>query len=228
VGSGDEKRDKRFYAIIAAAVIILIILTVIFSSNNITSAYIDVSTLTGDEWSEDINEKYREDKLFGLEKLRSFKYELNNNSYPAYVTVTTIKTLFMMNEKELSDMTAKTVTEETKQLNISINSSSKISGNRVLENHHRSSYIIYNGTDNSKSKPEKIKIFAESWNCAQSGSSVICIGFAQVTDNAHNKSSELLDHWATIIKDKDGTFVDLYGSQIFKDENGLFFNVICH
>jgi hypothetical protein len=47
---------------------------------------------------------------------------------------------------------------------------------------------VYNGTDNSKNPSEEVKIIGEVWNCATSGTSIICIGVAQITDNAHSNS----------------------------------------
>ena len=135
----------------------------------------------------------------------------------------------MMNKNELFDKTIETIIAETKNQNILLNSSSRITGNRVVNNTHKTSYVIYDGTiNNSKNIPEKIKIIGESWNCALSGTSVICIGYAQITYHANNISSENLNNWARIIKDKEGTFSDSYTSNIFQGENGLIFNVVCH
>jgi len=226
VDSSQERRDKRFYGIIAIVIIILIILTVIFSSNKITKAIIDDSVLNNG-WSEDISERFYAERLFGLEKQASFTYKINNDTYPAYVSVTTIKTLFMMDESDLLDQTIKTIKMETNNLGINLNSTSKISGNRVLNNEHTTNYVIYNGTDNSKNLSEEIKIIGEAWNCALSGTSIICIGFAQVTDNSDGNAVEFLDNWARIIKDKTDTFANIYNSNTFIGSNGLIFNVIC-
>jgi len=207
VDLSEEKKNRMVYGIISIVVIILIIITVIFSSNSITESYIDDKYISNG-WIEDINDREYNERLFGLEKQASFTYRIDG-SYPAYVSVTTIKTLFLMNEKELFDKTVET-------------------GSRILNNTHKTSYVIYDGTDNSKNISEEIKIIGECWNCAASGTSIICIGYAQITDNAANNSSVNLNNWARILKDKDGTFVNTYGSNIFQGENGLIFNVICH
>lgn len=221
-----EKRDKRFYSFIAIIIIILIIITVIFSSNKITKAIVDEDVLNNG-WSEDISERFYVERLFGLDKQASFTYKINNDTYPAYLSVTTIKTLFMMDESELLDQTVKSMNIETKNYGINLNISSEINGNRVLKNGHITHYVIYNGTDNSKNPSEKIKIIGEAWNCPLSGTSVICIGFAQTTDNSGGNSYEYLDNWARIIKDKTGTFADIYNSNKFIGTNGLIYNVIC-
>jgi len=226
VDLSEEKKNRMVYGIISIVVIILIIITVIFSSNSITESYIDDKYISNG-WIEDINDREYNERLFGLEKQASFTYRIDG-SYPAYVSVTTIKTLFLMNEKELFDKTVETITTEAKNQNILLNTSSKITGSRILNNTHKTSYVIYDGTDNSKNISEEIKIIGECWNCAASGTSIICIGYAQITDNAANNSSVNLNNWARILKDKDGTFVNTYGSNIFQGENGLIFNVICH
>jgi hypothetical protein len=140
--------------------------------------------------------------------------------YPAYLTVTTFKTLMMMNEKELRDKTTYTI-EKALQQGIIIDDDSEINGERVLVNKHKTTYIIYEGNDTTKSPTEKIKIIGEVWNCETSGTSIICIGVAQITDYAHNNSMVNTTQWAKIIRDKDG----LRG---FIGEDGLIYNVVCH
>ena len=205
-----EGSGNWVYGIIAVIIIIVIVLTIIFSANNLTPAYIDDDILADNNWSEDITERYYEERLFGLEKQASFTYRIND-SYPSYLTVTSIKTLFMMSEDELLSKTIETINNEIENFNIVLDNTSKIEGDRLLNSSHKTMYVIYNGTDTSKNPSEKIKIIGETWNCAGSGTSIICIGLAQITDNIHNNSDENLLHWTEIIK-----------------ENGLIFNVRCH
>lgn len=216
-----EGRDKWIYYIITIFIIIVIIFAVLFSTNRLFSAKIDDDVL-GAYWSEDINERKGASNLLGLEKWASFTYRNNNDTYPAYVTVTSMKTLFMMNENELLSKTIETINGASKN-GIVINESSKITGNRALANGHKTYYIVYNGNDTSKNPQEAIKIIGEAWSCGVSGTSVICIGFAQITDNAHNNSVICLTYWSKIIGDKLGTF----GENYIKDD-GLIFNVKCH
>ena len=207
-----ERSPNLVYIAIAVFVIILIVLTVIFSSNQLTQAYISHKYLT-DGWIESGERDYEEGFL-GLEKQATFKYKVDENlneHYPAFLTVTSIKTLFIMNEEELLRKTIETINLAANEKNIIIDDDSKIEGERVLNNSHRTFYVIFNGTDNSNIISENIKITGETWNCPLSGTSVICIGVAQITDNLHNKSFENLSRWNQII-----------------NKDGLIYNVNCH
>ena len=97
---------------------------------------------------------------------------------------------------------------------------SRINGERVINNGHKTMYIIYDGQDIKNEPFEKIKIIGETWNCGFSGTSIICIGFAQITNNSQTNIS----FWERIIKDKEGTF----GLGEFQGLNGLLYNVKCH
>ena len=80
---------------------------------------------------------------------------------------------------------------------------------------------------------DKIYYIGETWNCGVSGTAIICIGYAQITDNIDNNSNENYENFAKIIKDKEGTFREYFRNKvsdelIFQGENGLIFNVKCH
>lgn len=221
-----SRRENRVYVVISVLVFIVIILSILFVNNDLTSAYIDDAVLEENNWYENITERFYMERLFGLEKQSSFTYQIRNYTYPAYITVTTIKTLFMMSEKDILQKTIETIENEARNQGLLLDNASKISGERQINNSHRTMYVIFNGTDESNG--EKIKIIGETWNCAFSSTSIICIGFAQVTDFTHNKQDENLVNWATILKDESGTFVDLYnGNTVFRG-NGLIYNVRCH
>jgi len=158
---------------------------------------------------------------FGLNKEKWYKN--NNINFPAYITVTSIKTIFMMSEDDLKVQTLDTIKEASNR-GIVIDEASMYTGIRTLNNGHKTTYVIYDGNDTSKEPNEIIKIIGESWNCGTSGTSIICIGLAQLTDNAHNKSELNITYWAKIIKDNEGTF----GLEEYKGEDGLIFNVKCH
>ena len=223
---GINRGESRIYAIISVLVFIIIILTILFANNNITPAYIEDDILDENNWSENIAERFYTERLFGLEKQASFTYQIDNETYPAYVTVTTLKTLFMTSEQDLLQKTIETIENEAKKQGLSLNDASELDGQRQIKNSHKTMYVVFNGSNALNG--EKIKIIGETWNCASSGTSIICIGFAQVTDFSHNKTDENLVNWATILKDESGTFVKMYnGDTIFKG-NGLIYNVKCH
>jgi hypothetical protein len=219
----DGLRGNRVYIVVAAFVIIVIVLAVLFSGTEIYPAYVPDDVREG--WSEDVAERMIDSKLFGLESWRSFTYRNNDTSYSAYLTVTTMKTFFMMNENELKEKTKQTIIEKASEQNIKIDEETEISGERTLKNGHDTMYVMYNGTNNITHESlgniyEQVKFIGETWNCDKSSTSIICIGYAQVTDNAHNSSELNLKYWNKIISDKDSTFT--------KNPAGLIFNVKCH
>jgi len=211
-------RDTRIYAIIAVFVIIVILLTVIFSGMSFSHAYVDATALTGG-WRENPAEREGASQWFC--GWRSITYAFGG-TYPANLTVTTYKTLVLMNEQELQQKTTEAI-ENAIQQGIVVDNDTMITGERLLQNEHMTSYVVYDGTDNSKSPAEKIKIIGEVWNCGTAGISVICIGIAQITDNEHNNSVIDTSSWYKIISDIGGTFgIDAKGT------DGLIDNVICH
>ena len=225
-------RGNRVYLVVAIFVIMVIVLAVLFSGTELFPAYVPYDdTLEG--WSEDIEERGGGSQLFGFESWCSFTYRNNNSSYPAYITVTTMKRFFMMNENELKARTRETIIEKASEQNIAIDTKTGISAERTLKNGHNTIYVVYNGNYNaSENISEKVKFIGETWNCEKSSTSIICIGYAQVTDNAHNNSELNLKYWAKIIGDKYGNFAEEYKStgfyNDFIDSAGLIFNVKCH
>jgi len=209
------RRENKAYTIIAIAIIIVIIFAVFFSTNKLKEAVIEGNIL-GSGWSEDISEKASDSQLLGLEKWVSYTYRNNNSMYPAYITVTSFKNLFMMSEDDLWQKTLDTINLASEQ-GIIIDQDSKITGNRATKNEHRTSYIVYDGNN---SQGEMIKIIGETWSCGVSGTSIICIGFAQLSNNSGTNDG----YWARIIRDKEGSF----GLGDYQGEDGLLFNVKCH
>jgi RAB protein geranylgeranyltransferase component A len=133
-----------------------------------------------------------------------------------------------MSEEELIGKAIKTIKDAAKRKDIVLDDNPKNNNKRNLNNGHRTMYVIFEGNDTSRNPYEKINIIGETWNCGSSGTSIICIGFAQITDNANNNSKVNLTHWAKIIRDKVGTFIDVFGSLDFQGDDGLIFNVKCH
>jgi len=221
VALSDEKKDNKIYIAVAVFIIVVIILTIFFSTNQLVSAKIE-NYILGSSWIEDIGERDCGSGFLGMEKWANFTYKNNNLTYPAYVTVTSFKTLFMMNEEDLKNKMEETIKESYKQ-GVTVDFETKITGERTLGNDHKTLYIIYDGNYSYNEVSEKIKIIGESWNCGRSGTSIICIGYAQITDNVHNNSEINLTYWIKILKDKDGTF-----GLDFKGNEGLIFNVKCH
>lgn len=224
-----EKTDNWLYLIIAFFIIVIILLTALFTTNTLYKAYIEDRFLING-WFESGDRIYNE-RLLGLEKQSTFKYTYDNNSngeYTAFLTVTSIKTIFMINEEELLDKTIETIYNTASKKNITIINTSQFTSSRFLKNSHNTFFIILNATQMIDGYIEKIKIIGETWNCAYSGTSIICIGFAQTTDVKNSNNSENFFNWAKIIGDEKGTLNEMYNSESFADSNGLIFNVKCH
>jgi hypothetical protein len=222
-------RENTIYILISIFVIILIFSTVIFTSNDIYEAYIDDSII-GDNWYEDVSGRYFDERSFGLEKQISFMYRFHNSEYPSFLTVNTYKTLFMMNEEDLIEKTIETIENAVKEKNVILNKSSIIKGNRVLKNNHKSLYVLYNGTKSTEDKLDKVHIIGETWNCKESGTSIIVIGYAQTTNVSNDKPQENISHWAKVVRDEGNTFGNYFDNTdyIFIGNDGLIFNVKCH
>jgi len=220
IGEGDSK-ETRIYLIIAFIIVIAVIFAVVFSGIQFKQAYIHHEFLN-EKWFENLGERNSGSYFLGLEKWGSLTYELDCN-YTTYLIVTTIRTFVMMDEEGLSDEIEETI-EKALKLGISLDNNTKIVGERMLKNGHKTMYIVYNGNDTSKNSYEQVRIIGEVWNCGNSGTSIICLGFSQISDNSHNNSKINTTYWEKIIGDEVGTF----GTMGFQREDGLIYNVICH
>lgn len=217
--------ENKLYAIIAILVTILIVVVLIISSSDMKEAVVSCDVLANG-WYEDVDERFFDSRLFGLEKHVSLTYRFDNYSFPSFLTVNTYKTVFMMNEKELFKKTVESIKESMRVKNVVLNNQSVLEGRRILENKHKTMYIVYNGTKISEDSREEIKVIGETWNCGKSGTSVIAIGYAQITNN----SEKNLSHWEKIIKDQSNTFgfYDDSDGYTFLGKDGLIFNIECH
>lgn len=217
--------DNRLYTIISVLVVVLIFVVIIFSSSETKEAVVSDEVLD-EGWYEDGEERFFDSRFFGLEKHISFTYRQDNYSFPSFLTVNTYKTVFMMNENDLFETTIDAIESSMQEKNVILDNQSVLEGDRVLENKHKTLYIVYNGTKISKNSEEKIKVIGETWNCGDSGTSIIVIGYAQVTNN----SVKNLSNWAKIVRDQSNTF-GFYGGNdeyIFLGKDGLIFNIECH
>lgn len=220
---------SKVYVAIAVFIIILIIITILFSGNQLVWAIIDDKYLI-DGWK-DSGDSVSFDRLFGLEKQGTLTYVVDDNVdelYPAFITVTSIKTLFMMKEGDLLKTTIETIDQAVEDNDIVIDKNTSYSGNRALNSGHKTNFVIFDGNKTYENGTEEIRIIGETWNCGTSGTSVICIGVAQITDNINNNPDYNYSHWIEIIGDTEGTFVNEYNSYNFINSNGLIFNIKCN
>ena len=186
--AGENK--KHIWMIIA----LMLVLLVAFSGCvNISCSYIPDLVIT-DGWHENLALRNTGSQFLGLEKWCGSVYEINGK-YPASLTVTTIKTLILTDEEELQKKTIETI-EETFQDSIQLNESNKLTGERTILKKHKTMYMTYDGIDTNRN--EKIKIIGEVWNCGTSGTSIICIGIAYITNNG-NPTIKNTENWQKIV-----------------------------
>ena len=215
---GETKNNVPWFLV--PIVIILVILFVVSSGClDLTSAYVSGGTLT-DGWYENASLRNSGSKYLGLEKWASATYQIDGD-YPATLTVTTMKTLILMDEQELQHETKELINSSIKE-GIILNESSETTGERSLEKLHITMYMTYQGLDTSGEADETVKIIGEVWNCPTSGTSVICIGTAYITKSNDNTSLQNTSGWEKIVKDPVGTIGGYTG------DDGLIYNVTCH
>ena len=213
-------KNSWFYVLFAFIVVTTIVLGVFFSRNAFYPAYVDDSVLGS--WSESLEKRESDSRFFGVEKWCSYTYENNENTrYPARLIVMTVRSLFMMDERDLRSKTLSFVKKVGRD-EIDLNSESMKTGKRFLRNGHETYFFVFNGTNVSNG--EKIKMIGEVWNCGVSHVSVICVGMAQVTDTSNGLMEYDYSNWEKIVADKKGTF----GGEGYMSKNGLIYNVICH
>ena len=206
------EEKKNFFGLF----LIIIIVVMVCFSGCIDLTCANVSNLAiGNGWNENVALRNTGVQFLGLEKWCSTTYEINGK-YPASLTVTTLKSIVLSDENEILQNTRRTI-EDTFQNNIELLENS--SGERILKNNHKSLYTLYDGDD--VNKDEKVKIICEIWNCADSGTSVICIGIAYITNQ------EIPDvfnyyNWKKIVKDSSGSING------YIDDNGLIDSINCH
>ena len=215
-----ETKINKFYVALAILVVMLIIIAFIFSGNQITRAVVEDKYLT-DDWA-DLGMPTYEEGFFGLEKQASIKYGLEDDAANStFLRVITIKTLFMISEDELIEKTEETIIESAVQQNITLDQTSRVKDSRVLANGHKTFYVIYNGSKLSNETYLEVSIIGEAWNCARSGTSIICIGYSEVKNNDYSSLIKILG-------DPSGTFSKRFKSPDFANQEGLIFNVKCH
>ncbi|KAA0005088.1 MAG: hypothetical protein FE038_01140 [Thermoplasmata archaeon] len=228
------------------------------------SAIISISTLSG---CLEIREAYIEDvylkdwssiaknetsEFFGLGKWITREYAYKDNEFPAFLCITTVKTLLLMSEKDLEKMAFEDFLKDLGKQGVMVDKNSIEKGSRKMGLGHVTDYIICNGSVskefeklnllgtkvkvffNLKDKPmefktnETVKILAEVWNCKESGVSVICLGVAQITNHGLIFVYKNTTAWREMVGDPYGTFRDPFSGEKIYSNSGLVYNVICH
>lgn len=196
--------------------VFLFLFSILSGCVNIKCSYIP-ETFLSYGWYENLSLRNTGLHFMGTEKWCSSVYELKGK-YPASLTVTTIKSLLLSDEDEINKKIQDIIEDNFKDT-IEINISTKIIGERVLNNSHKTKYTIYDGFNIQKQI--RLKIIGEVWNCGISGSSVICIGIAHISSE-ENTSLYNTENWQKIVFDPSGNIENLSG------KGGLIYNVKCH
>jgi hypothetical protein len=206
-------REKNRYLFVLIATVLLVVIAC-SGCLSLTCTYLPSSVLT-DGWHENTAFRTTGSQFLGFEQWCSTTYEITGN-YPASLTVTTLKTMVLTNEAELQKKTTQTI-EDTFQERITLQVNS--TGERTLGNTHRTRYVVYDGIDTTSQ--ETVKIIGETWNCGTTGTSLLCIGLAYIT-NHNNPTIQNTDQWEKIVSDLSGTIENYNG------EYGLLYSMTCH
>ena len=201
--------------IISVGIITLLILS---GCTGLKSAYVPDDVLTNG-WHENLALRSSSIQFFGLDRCSSITYEITGR-YPAFLTVTTIKTLVLMDEEELLKQTEEII-RNTLHGSVDINESSKTMGERFVKKGHKTLYIVCDGADIGRKKGEMVRIIGEVWNCGVTGTSIICIGVAYVTNKTSTPNYDD-ENWKKIVTDPSGSIGGFTG------RDGLIYNVVCH
>ena len=213
--------EQEYHILFNSFPILIIILILVLTSGclSLTAAYVPDAVLT-DGWYENTSLRDTGSQSFGLEKWASATYEIQGD-YPASLTVTTMKNLILMDEQELIQRINETISSTLRE-SITLNENTEITGERALVKGHKTRFMVYDGNETSGNQSNQFKIIGEVWNCGTSGTSIICIGVAQITDYNETTSSEDSTNWEKIVADPAGAINNIQGG------SGLIYNVVCH
>ncbi len=207
---------KTWYALRPLIVLGCFILAILFCSGcvQLTKSYVPDQFLVGG-WYENTARYTTGLQLFGFEKWMSITYEIPGR-FPALLTITTIKTLLLSNEEQLFIKTKQTIQNTFNQTVLLLN---QTEGRRINSNNHHTYYVLYSGV--LLKNNESVRIIGEVWNCGVTGSSVVCVGIAYIT-NSRYSNQQNLGQWQTLVSDPQGTIEGFTGS------TGLLYNICCH
>lgn len=216
-----SKRDKKRFTL-AVCSLLLLVPILLFASGclSVTGAYVPESLLT-DGWHENVLLRQRSSEFFGLEQTLTVTYKVQGQ-YPASLTVTTLKKMVLIDEEELPKKILDTVTTTVPE-RIILDVNPTFSGERISNvTRHRNLFFVFEGVDVQDVPSEHVYVIGEAWNCPQSGTSILCVGIAYVTNTVNNTAIWDTTHWRTIVMDPRGIIDGLEGV------TGLIDHVICH
>jgi len=160
-------------------------------------------------WYEDFKDEEKGSSFFGMEKWSTKVYKKGEF---AYLSVTSIKFIVMSGREELLEKVESDIKHQAAKYGIEVEPESRISGERKNARGHETSFVIYTGKKNS----HLYRFIGEVWSCSKSGISVICMGFADISE------IDGIEGWKKIVGDPEGSIEGI------EDSNGLIYNVVCH
>jgi len=154
-----------------------------------------------------------------------------NAGYPASLVLTTLRLFPTPSEDKLRDILRQQVQERAASQGIKVDQQST-GGARTLADGHRSLFFVFTGTVNSTgplftTRDATAKIVGEVWNCPESGTSAVAVGFAQVTNTVRGpggvpiQTNENTQNWRELVGDPSGSVEGQRAS------DGLLYNVTC-
>lgn len=192
--------------IITISILLLILLNI--GCLSLKEAYIPQHLLT-DGWYESLGSEEKGSDILGLNKWSTKVYK---NGEVSYLSVTSLKSLIMQSKEELFKRIERDIKDQADRYGIYIIDGSRISGSREVASGHRTTFILYNGTKGY----HNYRIIGEIWVCSRSGTSIICMGFSDLSDVYG------IYGWRKIVADPEGSIEGISGN------DGLIYNVVCH
>ena len=197
---------KEYYSFL---VFLLLLLSIVQSGClSLREAYVPRDLLT-DGWYEDFEDEEKGSGLLGMEKWSTKVYRKGDT---AYLSVTSLRFIILHDKEKLLEKVDADILNQAVKYGINMNYSSRINGKRETCEGHETVFVVYTGEKDG----HEYRFIGEVWSCSKSGISVICMGYADVSE------IDGIRGWKEMVEDPEGTIEGLKG------ENGLIYNVVCH
>jgi len=197
---------KEYYSFL---VFLLLLLSIAQSGClSLREAYVPRDLLT-DGWYEDFEDEEKGSGLLGMEKWSTKVYRKGDT---AYLSVTSLRFIILHDKEKLLEKVDADILNQAVKYGINMNYSSRINGKRETCGGHETVFVVYTGEKDG----HEYRFIGEVWSCSKSGISVICMGYADVSE------IDGIRGWKEMVEDPEGTIEGLKG------ENGLIYNVVCH
>lgn len=156
----------------------------------------------------------------------------DGRGYPGTLTVVTLRAISAYSPEALKDLIKEQVRSRAEAAGLAVGGD-PVEGTRTLADGSSTQYFVYSANVTKAGfftqKDAGAKLIGEVWNCEASRTSVVAIGFAQVSSRSTTaglllpggSSGVKLDTWRELVADKDGAIEGIKG------ERGLIDHVTC-